>query len=109
MRGYAASRPSGRSTRTISRCRVKIWPSSLTVVSVSLSRFTALTSSAYFFTGCWAALRSHSGTDALALSERTQIRKKHEIAVNLFLSTDDASVEHGLLLVSGFDLVEKIL
>src|SRR5215472_805249 len=102
----ALARPSGRRTRITSRTRVTVSPLSLTVVSASVNRTTALTRSPYFFCGCCARFRSQSGVPAKAETEPSMVRSR-VATILILLRIGAASLHHGLLLVAGLHLVEE--
>src|SRR5215472_9999379 len=89
------------------RACVTISPLSRTEVSPSSSNTTALTSSAYFFCGCWARLRSQSGVPATANAELKLKTSATQIVLIVLLGMDSASLQHRLLFVAGLHLAEE--
>src|SRR5215472_1190021 len=87
---------------------VTISPLSRTVVSRSSSSATALTSSAYFFCGALARVRSQSGVAAEATGEpRRQNRSDPRNVLVAGLRTCTSALQNRLLFIAGLDLVEE--
>src|SRR5580765_7934095 len=101
-------RPSGRRILTTRRPRRTRSPFSLTVVTLSSSRTTAFTSSAYVLGACLASARSQSGTSACVAVDTNIETAKRKIALIAFLGIGAAScMQNGLLFVAGLDFTEK--
>src|SRR5689334_14696146 len=89
---------------------LRISPLSRTVVSCSSSSTTAFTSSAYFFCGCWARLRSQSGVPAPATAgARNSTRRNRELLIALLRIAALSNPHHCLLFVADLHLTEEIL
>src|SRR5512146_3264640 len=89
--------------------RVTVSPVSFTVVSDSVRSTTALTSSAYFFTGCCAAARTQSGTPAIAGKAPVPRKTRKTTALIPLLTTPRSLMKYGLLLIARLDFAEKAL
>src|SRR5215472_2931001 len=85
-----------------------ISPLSRTVVSLSSSSTTALTSSAYFFCGALARVRSQSGVAAEATGEPSRQSRSHPRSVLVAgLRTCTSALQNRLLFIGRLDLVKK--